>query len=151
MYKLECVVLKMGDDNALTLDRIIARMDSSWRTAEFGDYISIAIDDRTDLARVIRERDFLEGLIIDIQTLRHLHYIQVHTPRAARRRRREPLEEFEAEGNIGECAICQEEFKIGEMFVPLPCNETHPHCFHRDCIQPWLERHDTCPLCRGKV
>ena len=29
--------------------------------------------------------------------------------------------------------------------VTLECN----HSFHRGCIQPWLERHNTCPNCRS--
>jgi hypothetical protein len=54
-------------------------------------------------------------------------------------------------GSMGDCAICQEDFAIGDEYITLQCNPTHPHCFHKDCIQPWLSGHDTCPTCRGKV
>jgi hypothetical protein len=28
----------------------------------------------------------------------------------------------------------------------------HPqHIFHRACIEPWLQRNNTCPICRTKI
>ena len=53
-----------------------------------------------------------------------------------------------------ECAICMETFKENEKCVKLPCTD-HPHYFHRgqegsECsgIKPWLQRNNTCPVCR---
>lgn len=65
--------------------------------------------------------------------------------------RRPRLSEMTVEGPIGDCAICQEEFCIGDSFVPLPCSETHVHKFHKDCIVPWLRRNKTCPVCRATI
>lgn len=58
---------------------------------------------------------------------------------------------YKAEGEIGDCSICQETIKKGDTFRRLPCSETVNHCFHQTCIDPWLERNNTCPNCRCKL
>ena len=51
------------------------------------------------------------------------------------------------------CAICQEEFKMGERAIRLPCKD--PHYFHCETpedvcggILPWLKDNNSCPICR---
>ena len=51
------------------------------------------------------------------------------------------------------CAICQDEFKLGENVVKLPCED--PHYFHYEStkdvcggILPWFKDHNSCPICR---
>uniref|UniRef100_A0A3B1J0C9 RING-type E3 ubiquitin transferase n=1 Tax=Astyanax mexicanus TaxID=7994 RepID=A0A3B1J0C9_ASTMX len=46
-----------------------------------------------------------------------------------------------------ECPVCKEDYSAGESVRQLPCN----HLFHNDCIVPWLEQHDTCPVCRKSL
>lgn len=50
-----------------------------------------------------------------------------------------------------ECAICREPYQLGETIVWSP-NKVCVHCFHDDCIKPWLLRHSSksqgCPCCR---
>ena len=41
------------------------------------------------------------------------------------------------------CAICREEMEANST-RKLPCN----HIFHRNCLQKWILRHPTCPICR---
>lgn len=43
------------------------------------------------------------------------------------------------------CTVCLEKFVVGEPIKVLPqCY----HGFHADCITPWFERADTCPVCK---
>ena len=43
------------------------------------------------------------------------------------------------------CSICLDGYKKGEKATTLPdCS----HQFHTECVQIWLERNATCPVCR---
>ncbi|KAK3210659.1 hypothetical protein Dsin_015365 [Dipteronia sinensis] len=47
-----------------------------------------------------------------------------------------------------ECAVCLSKFEDTEILRLLPkCR----HAFHINCIDQWLEKHSSCPLCRHKV
>jgi len=45
------------------------------------------------------------------------------------------------------CTICQDDIHKGCEAVHMPCK----HAFHRECLVPWLEEHNTCPVCRCEV
>ena len=45
------------------------------------------------------------------------------------------------------CVICMEDFKNGDKSTNLPCL----HMFHTDCIQNWLKKQNTCPICKFKL
>ncbi|XP_039241625.1 E3 ubiquitin-protein ligase RNF43 [Pipra filicauda] len=45
------------------------------------------------------------------------------------------------------CAICLEEFSEGQELRIISCS----HEFHRECVDPWLQQHHTCPLCMFNI
>ncbi|KFV67384.1 E3 ubiquitin-protein ligase RNF43, partial [Dryobates pubescens] len=45
------------------------------------------------------------------------------------------------------CAICLEEFTDGQELRIISCS----HEFHRECVDPWLQQHHTCPLCMFNI
>ncbi|PIN02706.1 hypothetical protein CDL12_24780 [Handroanthus impetiginosus] len=46
----------------------------------------------------------------------------------------------------GDCAVCLENFRVGEKCRLLPsCN----HSFHAECVDLWLLRTPVCPICRA--
>ena len=49
---------------------------------------------------------------------------------------------MEVKGEL--CTICQEKYSRNEQVNKLPCG----HLFHKECLEPWLQTHSTCPVCR---
>ncbi|XP_010446871.1 PREDICTED: NEP1-interacting protein 1-like isoform X1 [Camelina sativa] len=52
---------------------------------------------------------------------------------------------LDACGNKDSCSVCLQDFQLGETVRSLPhCH----HMFHLPCIDKWLLRHGSCPMCR---
>lgn len=42
------------------------------------------------------------------------------------------------------CSVCIDKFEEeDEELIKMPCN----HVFHKGCLIPWLEQHNSCPSC----
>jgi hypothetical protein len=59
-----------------------------------------------------------------------------------------PIEQHHVDQKL-ECPICKDAFQIGVQnpVVQLPCK----HLYHNECIVPWLQQHNTCPVCRYEL
>jgi hypothetical protein len=45
------------------------------------------------------------------------------------------------------CTVCQDLVEQGAVTLSMPCG----HLFHKDCLMPWLQEHNTCPVCRCEI
>ncbi|KAF6105983.1 ring finger protein 181 [Phyllostomus discolor] len=45
------------------------------------------------------------------------------------------------------CPVCLLEFEEEETAIEMPCH----HFFHSNCILPWLNKTNSCPLCRHEL
>lgn len=50
------------------------------------------------------------------------------------------------------CVICQEEIPADRGRASLAaCRQAHPDAFHYKCLEKWVLRNPTCPICRGSA
>ncbi|KAL8495885.1 hypothetical protein ACS0TY_019852 [Phlomoides rotata] len=45
------------------------------------------------------------------------------------------------------CPVCKDPFVVNSVVKMMPCK----HTYHPDCIIPWLEINNSCPVCRFKL
>jgi hypothetical protein len=63
---------------------------------------------------------------------------------------RRETEEQDATCEANTCSVCLEPFSVGDEVAwsrELKCH----HCFHPDCLIPWLMKHAGCPVCRSAI
>ncbi|NP_001139044.1 RING finger protein 150a precursor [Danio rerio] len=53
----------------------------------------------------------------------------------------------ETDSDFDNCAVCIEDYKPNDVVRILPCR----HVFHRNCVDPWLQDHRTCPMCKMNI
>uniref|UniRef100_A0A6T6MRB1 RING-type domain-containing protein n=1 Tax=Rhodosorus marinus TaxID=101924 RepID=A0A6T6MRB1_9RHOD len=122
----------------------------------------LLVIDWTDLPLFLQAMiEFIWGLVLGIVTtllvallLKLAQWVADSTQESFARMRRRSLfnsfpirtytESSYMNGCLEVCAVCLEEIKVGEKIPVLQCG----HVFHKPCLQPWLEKHSQCPLCR---
>ena len=93
--------------------------------------------------------DFLDG----IQSLRRYHHEQPNLLNFMRviplRNPVSPPSIIDCDFEIkGQCSVCLLECEQSQRVLkPFGCD----HCFHADCLTPWIREHSTCPNCRGET
>jgi len=45
------------------------------------------------------------------------------------------------------CTVCCDSIFQGKKGMFMPCG----HIYHPDCLKPWLEKNNTCPVCRYEL
>ncbi|XP_069754061.1 E3 ubiquitin-protein ligase RNF130-like isoform X2 [Narcine bancroftii] len=53
----------------------------------------------------------------------------------------------ETDPEFDHCAVCIEGYKSNDVVRILPCK----HVFHKQCVDPWLNEHCTCPICKLNI
>ncbi|CAK8695452.1 E3 ubiquitin-protein ligase RNF181-like [Clavelina lepadiformis] len=46
-----------------------------------------------------------------------------------------------------QCPVCLAQFDNDDVIITMPCE----HYFHMDCLLPWLQKTNSCPLCRFEL
>ncbi|GJN03719.1 hypothetical protein PR202_ga21195 [Eleusine coracana subsp. coracana] len=57
------------------------------------------------------------------------------------------LPTIDVSGPDADCAICLQDLPPASQALMLPCS----HLYHSSCIVPWLQRRNSCPLCRSRL
>lgn len=74
------------------------------------------------------------------------------TPPASEKSKKQLHKEKVTESNKEEfgkldCSVCKENYKVDDTICKMPCE----HIFHEDCLMPWLNQHNSCPVCRYEL
>ncbi|KAH7307639.1 hypothetical protein KP509_22G069900 [Ceratopteris richardii] len=57
-------------------------------------------------------------------------------------------ERFAASSKENQCVVCLSEYEVNDKLLQLPVCK---HSFHDCCIDAWLEKNTTCPICRSSL
>ncbi|KAK7071665.1 hypothetical protein SK128_025825 [Halocaridina rubra] len=100
-----------------------------------------APDDYLHFARLILHGGYWQGMQME-----YSHLFGEKPPPPASKTFVNTLKTSKVTENAGQCAVCLKEWVKGD-FNTLPCK----HRFHPSCIIPWLEKTNSCPMCRHEL
>uniref|UniRef100_A0A8C2YYJ2 Ring finger protein 150a n=1 Tax=Cyclopterus lumpus TaxID=8103 RepID=A0A8C2YYJ2_CYCLU len=123
---------------ALLEQKIMVMLHISIGTRNLQKYVS-----RTSVVFV--SISFIVLMIISLAWL-VFYYIQ-RFRYANARDRNQVCVHFETESDFDSCAVCIEGYKPNDVVRILPCR----HVFHKHCVDPWLQDHRTCPMCKMNI
>ncbi|KAH0453986.1 hypothetical protein IEQ34_018310 [Dendrobium chrysotoxum] len=86
--------------------------------------------------------------IVQFCKMFHVKWVLKGLPKMQYEEEDDEEEEEKQWGDVSSCVICLEKFKDGDLCRLLPACR---HCFHMLCIDVWLLKNLTCPLCRTNV
>ncbi|XP_020590958.1 uncharacterized protein LOC110031875 [Phalaenopsis equestris] len=90
------------------------------------------------------QRDFNEN---DYEMLLALDDNNRHLGASERQINRLPQSLFQSTDSEEACVVCLETPVVGDAIRHLPCL----HKFHKDCIDTWLRRKRSCPICKSGI
>ena len=128
-------------------------------------HLSITMNGRDHVRSTMRRgfRAYFNACMPSATSSAMVEVVVAETPRRFPRRLRcqSPLPEpKETKGFIAQtcegdgledCAICFDSITTGQKILTLRCSDTMMHCFHEECISPWLKDKGTCPVCRADI
>ncbi|KAK8684952.1 hypothetical protein V6N13_040966 [Hibiscus sabdariffa] len=126
------------------------------RTRNFHFPLDMNTDMSLNILEVMEEEDDIIGGTFRIHDFTDRDYERFlaldennhqHTGASTRQINSLPLSKVQTDNSDEVCAICIESPKIGETVRHLPCL----HKFHKDCIDPWLSRKTSCPVCKSSI
>ncbi|XP_019428361.1 PREDICTED: uncharacterized protein LOC109336293 isoform X2 [Lupinus angustifolius] len=97
-------------------------------------------DDIFHVGRDFNEEDYEMLLALDEGNHRH-------TGAASNQINGLPQSTIQTDNFTEVCAVCLDTPVKGETIRHLPCL----HKFHKDCIDPWLRRKPSCPVCKSSI